>query len=180
MSVKTLPQNRWAPSAVLCMLGWRRLGKQTGKVRGSDLLEGLLETFLGPSGVTKQSPLTTAVTMKTARHTALVLPSRPLPLGSSLGPIDPPAVTLQLVCSLLVAGNVHQLQVLSSEEQAVEVLPVHLPPILDCFSQRGHHGALLLNSAKAGETTHLLSGPHTTGCCALSRQPRLLIAQCLP
>lgn len=78
------------------------------------------------------------------------LPSRLLPLGSCLRPIDPPAVTLQLVCGLLVAGDVHQLQVLSSEEQAVEVLPVHLPPILDCFSQRGDHGALLLDSASQG------------------------------
>lgn len=79
------------------------------------------------------------------------LPSRPLLLGSCLGPVDPAVVTLKLVCGLLVAGNVHQLQVLSSEKQTVEVLPVHLPPVLDCFSQRGHHGALLLYSAKSGE-----------------------------
>lgn len=72
------------------------------------------------------------------------LPSRLLPPGSCLRLIDSTAVTLQLVCGLLVAGNVHQLQVLSSEEQAVEVLPVHLPPILDCFSQCGYHGAFLL------------------------------------
>lgn len=82
---------------------------------------------------------------------ALALPSRPLLLGPFLGPVDPAVVTLKPVCGLLVAGDVHQLQVLSSEKQAVEVLPVHLPPVLDCFSQRGHHGAPLLYSAKSGE-----------------------------
>lgn len=82
--------------------------------------------------------------MSLALPSRALLPSRLLPPGSCLRPIDPTAVALQLVCGLLVAGDVHQLQVLGSEEQAVEVLPVHLPPILDGFSQRGYHGALLL------------------------------------
>lgn len=105
---------------------------------------------------------------------SVALPSRLLPPGSCLRPIDPTAVTLQLVCGLLVACNVHQLQVLSCEEQAVEVLPVHLPPILDCFSQRGYHGALLLYSAewarrvKGGADRHFaVSATHYRVPCTL-------------
>lgn len=90
------------------------------------------------------------------------LPSRLLPPGSCQRPIDPTAVTLQLVRGLLVAGDVHQLQVLRSEEQAVEVLPVHLPPVLDRLSQRGYHGALLLYSAKLwGRRQSFCSECHT-------------------
>lgn len=108
------------------------------------------------------------------------LASRPLLLGSYLGSVDPTMVTLQLVCGLLVAGDVHQLQVLGREEQAVEVLPVHLPPILDCFRQRGHHGALLLYSAKSGEDSpSAVSATHRRVLCT-SHQPQTLIAQCLP
>lgn len=75
---------------------------------------------------------------------SLALPSRPLLLGPFLGPVDPAVVALQPVSGLLVAGDVHQLQVLGGEKQTVEVLPVHLPPVLDGSSQCGHHGALLL------------------------------------
>lgn len=96
------------------------------------------------------------------------LPSRLLPLGSCLRPIDPTVVTLQLVCGLLVAGDVHQLQVLGSEEQAVEVLPVHLPPGLDRFSQRGDHCALLLYSARSGGESHTaVSATHHGVPCTL-------------
>lgn len=96
------------------------------------------------------------------------LPSRLLPLGSCLRPIDPTVVTLQLVCGLLVAGDVHQLQVLGSEEQAVEVLPVHLPPGLDRFSQRGDHCALLLYSARSGGESHTaVSATHHRVPCTL-------------
>lgn len=103
------------------------------------------------------------------------LASRPLLLGSCLGPVDPTVVTLQLVRGLLVAGDVHQLQVLDREEQAVEVLPVHLPPILDCFRQRGHHSALLLYSAKSGEDSpSAVSAAHRRALCTLctSHQPQ--------
>lgn len=106
--------------------------------------------------------------MSLALPSRALLPSRLLPPGSCLRPIDPTAVALQLVCGLLVAGDVHQLQVLGSEEQAVEVLPVHLPPILDGFSQRGYHGALLLYSTKSGGDNHsTVSATHYGLLCTL-------------
>lgn len=83
---------------------------------------------------------------------SLALSSRPPPLWPFLGSVDPAGVALELVGGLLVAGDVHQLEVLRGEEQAVEVLPVHLSPapVLDGPSQCGHDGALLLYAARPG------------------------------
>lgn len=63
------------------------------------------------------APITTAAPSKRAWHVSLafprgalprgLLPRGLLPPGSCLRPIDPAAVALQLVCGLLVAGDVH-------------------------------------------------------------------------
>ena len=81
------------------------------------------------------------------------LASSPLPLGLRLRPVDPARVTAESVGGFLVAGDVHQLQVVRGEEQAVEVLPVYLPAalVLGRLRQRGDNGALLLYSAKGGQ-----------------------------
>lgn len=173
---------------VLCTLDCQRLGRHTGEVHKLDPLERLLKTSLDPSGVTKHKAQSSSSPPRSPHrgHMSLALPSgapqsgalpsRLLPLGPRLRPIDPAAVTLQLVCGLLVAGDVHQLQVLNSEEQAVEVLPVHFPPIPDRFRQRGDHGALLLYSAKSGRDSHAaVSATHTTGCRALSHEPQTFL-----
>lgn len=111
---------------------------------------------------------------------SLALPSRPLLLGPFLGPVDPAVVALQPVSGLLVAGDVHQLQVLGGEKQTVEVLPVHLPPVLDGSSQCGHHGALLLYSAKSGtDSPSAVRATHRRALC-LPHQPPTPTAQCLP
>lgn len=95
----------------------------------------------------------------------------PLPPGHRLGAVDPAGVTAESVRGLLVAGDMDQLEVVQGEEQAVEVLPVHHPPlcVADGCSQRGDHCALLLYSAKQGQ-----------GRCSLPPPPRHLLGQAEP
>lgn len=78
------------------------------------------------------------------------LASSPPPLGLRLGPVDPAWVTAESVGGLLVAGDVHQLEVLGGEEQAVEILPVHLSAVLllHGLRQRRDDCAFLFYSAK--------------------------------
>lgn len=104
------------------------------------------------------------------RRVSPALARRPPPPRLRLGSVDPVRVTAEPVGGLLMAGDVDQLEVVCGEEQAVEVLPGHLPagPLRHGFLQRGDDCALLFYSAGRGATwSHLPPAARRT-----RREPR--------
>lgn len=82
---------------------------------------------------------------KTARESldsSLENPAMPFAL-----PEDLSFVTIKFVVAFLVAGDVHQFQIIHSEQEPVKVFPVHLPStlVLESFCQSGKNGSFLFN-----------------------------------
>lgn len=48
--------------------------------------------------------------------------------------VDLALVTAEVVVGFLVAGNMHQFQIMDSKQQLVEVLPVHFPTVSTLYS----------------------------------------------
>lgn len=127
--------------------GLAEVGKQLQKCAESQGLQGELgKLFPGVAAGTADKSVSRA------------LAGRPLPPRRRPGSVEPAGVAAAVVGGLLVAGDVHQLEVLGGEEQAVEVLPVHLAALraADGRGQRGHHRAPLLYSAGTARDVRLV------------------------